>query len=99
MSEEFSVDLDELDQIVTRLSALSGFLSDQVNALDAGLAKVSAGSWVGVAAGAYADAQRDLGKSAREFSTSISGLADRVKYARQQYEDAATVNIDMFRGA
>ncbi len=47
MSEEFSVDLDQLDGLVTHLSNLVGLLSERLDDLDQRSAAVHAGSWAG----------------------------------------------------
>jgi WXG100 family type VII secretion target len=56
MSSQFSVNLDQLDQIVSRLNGLAGFLHDHLDELDHKVAALQAGSWESAAASAYTDA-------------------------------------------
>ncbi|WP_280205451.1 hypothetical protein [Nocardia farcinica] len=58
MSSEFSVDLDHLDEIVTKLSALAAFIDERLDGIDGRIATLSGTGWESIAAQAYTEAHR-----------------------------------------
>lgn len=60
-----TVDVDHLDQIVARLSALAGFISDHLDDIDDMVAGLTGTGWESVAAQAYSEAHTKLATAAR----------------------------------
>lgn len=56
MASQFSVDLEHLDQIVSRLSGPAGFIADHLTDIEHRVAALQGTCWEGVAARAYDDA-------------------------------------------
>lgn len=98
MSDEFRVELDGMDQIVATLTALSGFITDQLDELDRAVAALHSSSWSGVAADAYTAAHQQWAVSAREFVDGVAYLSDAAKQAHEHYSQASSTNVDMLRG-
>ncbi len=98
MSEEFSVDLDQLDGLVTHLSNLVGLLSERLDDLDQRSAAVRAGSWAGDAATAHEAAHREWAAGAREFSDGVAAMGVAIRRAHDHYSTAQTANGSMLRG-
>jgi WXG100 family type VII secretion target len=97
MSSEFSVDLDQLDQIISRLNGLSGFLQDHLDQLDRKVASLSGGGWESAAANAYTNAHTQWASSAREFADGVAELRDAVHKAHGRYSRAIDVNRRMLQ--
>ncbi|MET8800952.1 WXG100 family type VII secretion target [Nocardia sp. NPDC004568] len=98
MPSEFQVDLEDLDQIVGRLSGLAGFLADNLDDIDDKVATLQGTGWESVAAQAYADAHRQWSAGAREFADGVRTAADAARAAHDRYTRAIDVNSRMLRG-
>lgn len=98
MSEPLYVDLAHLDQIVSRLAGLSGFLEDHLGELDTKVQGLLTGSWNSAAAQAYADAHREWIAGAKEFTEGVKDMSDAAKRAHAGYTRASEVNSTMLRG-
>ncbi|GAB2518018.1 WXG100 family type VII secretion target [Nocardia heshunensis] len=94
----YSVDLDELDALVSRLSNLSKFLTDQFTALDTKVATLRAGGWNSDAAAAYEDAHRQWLTGAQEFAQGVTDVSDAASNAHRHYSSAIGANTQMFGG-
>ncbi|GGL46720.1 WXG100 family type VII secretion target [Nocardia jinanensis] len=94
MNSEFAVDIERLDNLVSRLSNLAGYLTEQLDLIDDKVATLD-GAWETLAANAYRDAHRLWSTGAREFAT---GLADISDAAHTRYTTAAQVNKKMLEG-
>ncbi|WP_067670325.1 WXG100 family type VII secretion target [Nocardia miyunensis] len=92
MSSEFTVDLEQLDRIVSRLSGLAEFLHDHLNELDRKVRTLSGGSWESKAASAYNDAHTAWLSSAREFAEGVATMSDAAQKAHGRYTNAVDVN-------
>jgi WXG100 family type VII secretion target len=92
MSSEFSVNLDQLDQVVSRLNGLAGFLRDHLQELDRKVANLTNGSWESVAATAYADAHAQWAASAKEFADGVAAMSDTGRLAHNSYTAAISLN-------
>ncbi|MFC3962579.1 WXG100 family type VII secretion target [Nocardia jiangsuensis] len=79
MGSQFSVDLEELDNIVTRVSALATFIADNLDEVDDRIATLTGTGWEGVAAAAYFDAHRRWSAGAREFVTGLRDMSDAAR--------------------
>lgn len=98
MSDEYSVDLTELDSIVTRLSNLAKFLGDEFAELDRRVATLRAGSWNSDGAAAYEDAHRQWLAGAQEFAQGVTDMSTAARNAHGHYTAAIGANTQMFRG-
>ena len=76
MSSEFTVDLDQLDRIVTQLSGLAGFLREHLDELDRKVETLAADSWESSAATAYSEAHARWLASAKEFTDGVAEMSD-----------------------
>ncbi|WP_225731090.1 MULTISPECIES: WXG100 family type VII secretion target [unclassified Nocardia] len=95
MSSEFSVDLDQLDQIVSRLNGLAGFLRDHLDELDRKVATLRRGSWESAAANAYSEAHTQWLTAAREFADGVAAMSAAAQQAHGRYTRAVDVNRRM----
>ncbi|WP_431941723.1 WXG100 family type VII secretion target [Nocardia grenadensis] len=97
MSAEFTVDVQRLDDLVARLSNLSGYLTEQLDLIDDKVATLD-GAWETVAANAYRDAHRLWSTGAREFATGLADISDAARATHTRYTTAAEVNRKMLQG-
>jgi len=95
MTGEYSVDLDQLDNIVSRLSSLAEFLTDHLSTLDQKSAAAHSGSWTGAAATAHETAHREWASSAKEFVQGINEMSTAARNAHTQYTAAQSANTRM----
>ncbi|RDI52660.1 WXG100 family type VII secretion target [Nocardia mexicana] len=97
MGSQFSVDLEQLDQVVARLNGLAGFVRDHLDGLDDKVAGLS-GFWESVAAQAYTEAHREWSTGAREFADGVAEMSDAARKAHERYTRAVDLNLRMWRG-
>ncbi|WP_067894982.1 WXG100 family type VII secretion target [Nocardia vaccinii] len=97
MSSKFTVDLDQLDQVVARLTGLAGFLTEHLDQLDHKIQALPEGSWKSAAATAYKDAHTRWLAAACEFTDGVSTAADAAQKAHGRYTDAVATNYRMLR--
>ncbi|MGV9723024.1 WXG100 family type VII secretion target [Nocardia beijingensis] len=95
---EFSVNLDDLDQIVTRLSGLAGFINEHLDDIDDKVTTLVGTGWESVAALAYSDAHRQWMIGAREFADGVREMSDAARKAHTRYSTAADINKQMLQG-
>ena len=98
MNTEFAVDIERLDNLVSRLSSLAGYLTEQLDLIDDKVATLD-GAWETLAANAYRDAHRLWSTGAREFATGLADISDAARTAHTRYTTAAEVNRKMLDGA
>jgi WXG100 family type VII secretion target len=91
-----SVDLDRLDNTVSRLSGLAEFVSEHLGTLDQKSAAVHAGSWSGAAADAHETAHREWAAAAAELVEGIQEMSVAARHAHTQYTAAQSANTHMF---
>ncbi|MFI5777127.1 WXG100 family type VII secretion target [Nocardia sp. NPDC051570] len=96
MTDEFSVDLEQLDNVVTRLSSLTAFISDHLTTLDQKVAAVHAGSWSGAAAAAHQQAHSEWSAAAAEFVDGVAEMSSAARNAHGQYTSSVNANTRMF---
>ncbi|MFI1465177.1 WXG100 family type VII secretion target [Nocardia carnea] len=94
MSSEFAVDTEQLDNLVTRLANLAGYLTEQLDLIDDKVATLD-GAWETLAANAYRDAHRLRSTGAREFASGLAHISDTARTAHTRYTTAAQVNKKM----
>ncbi|MFF0492771.1 WXG100 family type VII secretion target [Nocardia sp. NPDC004068] len=97
MNSEFTVNLEQLDRIVSRLSGLSGFVRDHLDELDRRVAALHSGSWESAAATAYAEAHREWVSAAGEFAEGVAAMSDVAARAHGRYSRAVEVNRRMLQ--
>ncbi|MEV0106456.1 WXG100 family type VII secretion target [Nocardia sp. NPDC050799] len=97
MNSEFAVDIERLDNLVSRLSSLAGYLTEQLDLIDDKVATLD-GAWETVAANAYRDAHRLWSTGAREFAIGLADISDAARTAHTRYTTAAQVNKKMLEG-
>ncbi|MEU1997120.1 WXG100 family type VII secretion target [Nocardia gamkensis] len=95
---EFSINLDDLDQVVTRLSGLAGFISEHLDDIDDKVATLTGTGWESIAAQAYSDAHRQWMTGAREFADGVREMSDTARKAHTRYSTAADINKQMLQG-
>ncbi|WP_419228882.1 WXG100 family type VII secretion target [Gordonia sp. CPCC 205515] len=98
MSGEFTVDLDELEQLVRRLTDLHEFLDGRLEDIDRQAAHVQQSSWSGRAADAHRTAHREWLSAAKEFADGVKTMKRIGADAHAQYTGAVKANTTMFRG-
>lgn len=98
MSSKFSVDLEHLDQIVSRLSGLAGFVNEHLDEIDRQVAGLHESQWSSTAALAYADAHNHWSAGAREFAECVRDMSDAAAAAHQRYSRAIETNRTMLQG-
>jgi WXG100 family type VII secretion target len=98
MNSEFAVDIERLDNLVSRLSSLAGYLTEQLDLIDDKVATLD-GAWETLVANAYRDAHRVWSSGAREFATGLADISDAARTAHTRYTTAAEVNRKMLDGA
>ena len=97
-TDEFTVDLDELDNLVTRLTSLVGFLTDHLSVLDQKVATLHSGDiWQGITADAHQKAHAQWAVAAKEFVDGVAELSTAARNAHSQHSTAITANTRMFR--
>ncbi len=97
MGSEFSVNMDQLDQIVARLAGLAGFVADNLDDVDDHVATLKGTSWEGVAADAYEVAHQQWIAAARTFAEGVGDMSDAAKAAHSRYTSAAEMNKRMLQ--
>lgn len=93
-SQPFSVDLDELEQMVARVSGFVGFLNDSLDGLQQRISTVQQ-TWNGAAADAQAEAFRAWHTGATDVSEGIETMCKAVQAAHDRYTAAVAANLAM----
>ncbi|MFE3547004.1 WXG100 family type VII secretion target [Nocardia sp. NPDC059177] len=98
MASEFTVDLDQLEQLVTKLSGLAGYISDHLDEIDDKVASLAGTSWESLASEAYQTAHSQWSTGAREFVEGVRDMSDAAKTAGTRYHRALDLNSKMLQG-
>ncbi len=93
----FRVNLDELDHVISRLTALGKILTDELGSIDSQVKQLHSSSWSGIAAAAHAEAHAQWAQSATEFNEGVQEMRDVARHAHEQYAKAHTTNVNMLR--
>ena len=88
----FSVDLDQLDKLASRISGLAGFIADQLAAIERKAKEVDAG-WNGAASAAYSEAHADWMVGATDVNEGLTALQTAVKHVHESYTGAVAENL------
>lgn len=97
MASQFSVDLEHLDRIVSRLSGLAGFIADHLADIEHRVAALQGTGWEGVAARAYDDSYREWVSGAKELVEGVKDMSDAARQAHTAYSTALELNGRMLR--
>ncbi len=96
MSDDFAVDLDDLDQATIKITGYQRYLEDGLAELDRRVAAVLQSNWSGLVADAYADAHRDWKAGLTDVKEGLEALQATAKRAHRSYSAAMTANAKMF---
>ncbi|MEU4600540.1 WXG100 family type VII secretion target [Nocardia sp. NPDC023988] len=94
-SSRFTVDVDHLEQVSTKLIGLAGFLGEQLDVYDAKMATLRSGSWSGAAADAFEAAQAQWVSAAREFVAGVQDAGEEIGRRRAGFLRVQAMNIRM----
>lgn len=97
MTHEIVVDLEHLKQLVTRLSGLSGYLSDHLDQLDNKVRGLQV-SWQGAASQAYQDAHEQWSAGAKEFTEGVDAMSKALRKVIERYNSASETDLRMLNG-
>lgn len=97
MNTQFTVDLDRLDQLVTKLVGLAAHVNQQLDLIDEKVAGLD-GAWEARAAGAYRDAHQKWAAGAREFAAGIAEISQAARATHDRYRHGIQINQSMLRG-
>lgn len=95
MASRFTVDLEHLDQIVSRLTGLAGFIDQHLTDIEHRVASLQGTGWEGRAASAYDEAHREWMSGARELVHGVREMSDAAKAAHSSYSQALELNRRM----
>lgn len=90
----FAIDLEQLDNVTTRLGELVGLVSDKLDALEEHIGRLT---WEGDAAREHARAHRDWDASARRLAASIDRLQAAARQAHESYSGAIAANLTILQ--
>ncbi|MFF0544110.1 WXG100 family type VII secretion target [Nocardia thailandica] len=93
-AQPFRVDLDELEQMIARVSGFTGFLNDSLAGLQQRISAVQQ-TWNGEAADAQAEAYRDWHIGATDVAEGIDAMCKAVQAAHDRYTAAIAANLAM----
>ncbi|MCC3331660.1 WXG100 family type VII secretion target [Nocardia abscessus] len=93
-AQPYRVDLDELEQIVARISGFIGFLNDSLDGLQQRISAVQQ-NWNGAAADAQAQAFREWHTGATDVAEGIDTMSQSVRDAHDRYTAAISANLSM----
>ncbi|WP_405180214.1 WXG100 family type VII secretion target [Nocardia sp. NBC_01377] len=96
-TRDFTVDTDELDQLVARANGFIGFLAESLDGINHRIAAIQQ-NWHGQAAIAQEEAFREWAIGAAEVVEGITAMHTAVVTARDAYNTAAEMNLRMSGG-
>ncbi|KAA0018529.1 WXG100 family type VII secretion target [Antrihabitans cavernicola] len=97
MSDQFSVDLDHLDEVTVKLRSFKEVVGDLLAELDRRVAAVGP-AWSGTAYDAYVEAHREWLAGATDVREGLGVLEDAARTAHGAYTDAKDANLRMLGG-
>ncbi|MCP2289127.1 WXG100 family type VII secretion target [Nocardia amikacinitolerans] len=96
MSNEFSVDLDDLDEATAKIEGYQRYMADGLAELDRRVASVLASNWSGAVADAYSAAHRDWSVGVTDVREGLTALQATARLAHGSYMAAKAANALMF---
>jgi WXG100 family type VII secretion target len=97
MIDDFTVEVDELDDVVGDLEACERHLALLVEDLDRQVSALH-GTWTGLAADAQREAHAQWSGGMAAMRTSLGDLREAARLAHEEYTGAASANVAMWRG-
>ena len=97
MSVAYAVDLDELDDVISRMTRFQGLLDRQLAHLDTTVEHLHL-SWTGVAATAQKTAHSEWTSGARDMHEGLGQMIAAARLAHELYRAAVTANQTMWDG-
>ncbi|MFD3507470.1 WXG100 family type VII secretion target [Nocardia sp. NPDC058666] len=95
MGAQFSVDMNQLDQIISRITGLAGFVTEHLDSVDEKVATLKGSTWEGIAADAYQVAHAQWATGAREFAEGLGDMSVAAQSAHTRYTSASDANKKM----
>lgn len=96
-ARDFTFDIDELDQLVTRANGFIGFLTESLDGINHRIATIQQ-NWQGAAAIAQEEAYREWATGAAAVVEGITDMYNAAVTARDAYSAAAKINLRMSGG-
>lgn len=94
-SADFSVDLDHLDQVTSRIKAFAELLTEHLGELDKRAGQLMQ-SWSGEAYSAYSSAHQEWSVAATEIRDGLHSIETAARTAHGNYGTALKGNKGMF---
>ncbi|WP_370010975.1 WXG100 family type VII secretion target [Nocardia cyriacigeorgica] len=94
MTGEYTVDLNELENITSRVRGYQAFLTDGLAELETRIEGLKS-SWSGVAANAFADAHRDWSAAVADMAEGLRALETTAVRAHTSYSAVSATNLKM----
>ncbi|MFC6009946.1 WXG100 family type VII secretion target [Nocardia lasii] len=96
-SRDFTFDIDELDQLISRANGFIGFLTSSLDGVNKRVAAIQQ-NWQGAAAEAQEEAYREWATGAATVIEGITQMYEAAVTARDAYSAAAEANLRMSGG-
>ena len=96
-SRDFTFDLDELDQLISRANGFIGFLTDNLDGINNRIASIQQ-NWQGAAADAQEQAYREWATGAATAIEGITQMYNAAVTARNAYSAPGEANLRMSGG-
>ncbi|MEV6214915.1 WXG100 family type VII secretion target [Nocardia sp. NPDC051833] len=96
-SRDFTFDIDELDQLISRANGFIGFLTESLDAINDRVAAMQQ-NWQGTAAEAQEQAYREWATGAATVFEGLTQMYNATVTARDAYSAAAAANLRMSGG-
>ncbi|MGW5569581.1 WXG100 family type VII secretion target [Nocardia thailandica] len=96
-SRDFTYDIDELDQLISRANGFIGFLTDSLDGINNRIAAIQQ-NWQGAAAEAQEEAYREWATGAATVIEGLAQMCNAAVTARDAYGAAAEANLRMSGG-
>ncbi|MFD6393050.1 WXG100 family type VII secretion target [Nocardia sp. NPDC055029] len=96
-SRDFTFDIDELDQLISRANGFIGFLTESLDGINNRIASIQQ-SWQGAAADAQEEVYREWATGAATVIEGLTQMYDAAVTARDAYSAAAEANLRMSGG-
>ncbi len=98
MTDEFTVDLDDLEHTTQRLRGYQGYLADGLAELERRVRGLLGTSWSGIAAEAYSAAHADWNSGVTDVKEGLAELERAAVRAHGHYAAAMEANRRMTAG-
>ncbi|MFJ2838739.1 WXG100 family type VII secretion target [Nocardia sp. NPDC087230] len=96
-SRDFTFDIDELDQLISRANGFIGFLAESLDGINNRIASIQQ-NWQGAAADAQEEAYREWATGAATVVEGLTQMYNSAVTARDAYSAAQQANLRMSGG-